>query len=249
MLTWAMNWLAPTSQQLQWLTPKQRHAEWTPYTPMPISKLRHEWDGTLFWGYGYGWRIGDVDGEMTVSHTGTLSGMYSAVTLLPFQQSGYVFLINAEADNARSVLNEVLTKHFTAPDKARSVQSYADELKRADEQRRISRVPDTSSRKPATPADLKNDLGVWHDPWFGEVRICARGDKVQFASQKSPELTGEVMRVGDKYLVHWFHGDAEAWLDFPAKAGGTLHMTKVDPDADFSYDYEDLDFKREGSCE
>jgi hypothetical protein len=145
---------------------------------MPISKLKHEWDGTLFWGYGYGWRIGDVDGEMTVSHTGTLEGMYSAVTLLPFMKSGYVFMINAEADNARSVLNEVLTKHFTAPDKARSVESYADELKRADEQRRISHVPDTSSRKPVTPAELKNVLGVWRDPWFGEARICARGDTV-----------------------------------------------------------------------
>jgi len=216
---------------------------------MPISKRKHEWDGTLSWGYGYGWRIGDVDGEMTVSHTGTLEGMYSAVTLLPFKHSGYVFLINAEAENARSVLNEVLTKHFTVPGRARSVESYADELKRADEQRRISRVPDTSSRKPATPAELKGELGVWRDPWFGEVRICARGDEVQFASQKSPNLTGEVMRVGDKYLVHWFHGDAEAWLDFPAKADGTLHMAKVDPDADFSYDYQDLAFTREHACD
>ena len=249
MLTWALNWLNPTPQQLAWLTPTQRHAEWTPYTPMPISKRKHEWDGTLFWGYGYGWRIGDVDGEMTVSHTGTLSGMYSAVMLLPFEHSGYVFMINAEADNARSVLSEVLTKHFTAPDKARSVQSYADELKHADEERRISRVPDTSSRKPATPVDLKSELGVWHDPWFGKVHICARGTGVEFASAESPMLTGEVMRVGDKYLVHWNHGDAEAWLRFPQKSGDALHMAKVDPDADFSYDYEDLNFKREGACD
>jgi hypothetical protein len=147
------------------------------------------------------------------------------------------------------VLNEVLTKHFTAPGNARSVESYADELKRADEQRRISRVPDTSSRKAATPGELKNELGVWRDPWFGEARLCAKGNEVQFASQKSPNLTGEVMRVGDKYLVHWFHGDAEAWLDFPAKAGGMLHMAKVDPDADFSYDYQDLAFTREHGCE
>ena len=249
MLTWAMNWLAPTPQQLQWLSPKERRAEWTPYTPMPISKRRHEWDGTLFNGYGYGWRIRDVDGQMTVSHTGVLSGMHSGVTLLPFQRSGFVILINADAENARSVLNEVLTKHFTAPDKARSVASYADELKRDDAQRRISHVPDTSSRKPATPAELKNELGVWRDPWFGEARICAKGDTVQFASAMSPMLTGQVMRVGDKYLVHWFHGDAEAWLAFPAQAGGTLHMTKVDLDADFSYDYQDLAFKRERTCD
>ena len=248
MLTWAMNWLVPTPQQLAWLAPAQRHAEWTPYTPMPVSKRLHAWDGTLFNGYGYGWRIRDVDGQMTVSHTGTLSGMYSAVTLLPFRHSGYVFLINAEAENARTVLNTVLTKHFTAPGKARSVESYADELKRVDEQRRISRVPDTSSRKPATPAELKGELGVWRDPWFGEARICTKKGKVEFAAAKSPMLTGEVMRVGDKYLVHWYHGDAEAWLDFPAMAGGTLHMAKVDPDADFSYDYQDLDFTREHGC-
>ena len=248
MLTWAMNWLAPTPQQLAWLTPKQRHAEWTPYTPLPISSRRHAWDGTLFRGYGYGWRIGDVDGQMTVSHTGVLSGMHSGITLLPFLRSGFVILINADAENARIVLNEELLKHFTAPDRARSVESYADELKRADERRRVSRVPDTSSRKPATPAELTGELGVWRDPWFGEVHICAKGNEVQFASLKSPNLTGEVMRVGNRYLVHWFHGDAEAWLDFPARAGGTLRMTKVDPDADFSYDYEDLAFTREHRC-
>jgi hypothetical protein len=249
MLTWAMNWLAPTPQQLQWLSPQQRHREWTAYTPMPISRRKHEWDGTRFWGYGYGWRIGDVDGEMTVSHTGTLSGMYSALTLLPFRKSGFVFLINAEADNARSVLNEVLAKHFTAPDKARSVASYADELARADRQRRVSRVPDTSSRKPAMPSDLKNELGVWRDPWFGEASLCARGDTVRFVSRKSPMLSGQVMRVGARYLVHWDHGDAEAWLRFPGQAGGALRMAKVDPDADFSYDYQDLAFKREHACE
>ena len=248
MLTWAMNWLAPTPKQLAWLSPQQRHAEWTAYTPMPISRRKHAWDGTRFWGYGYGWRIGDVDGQMTVSHTGTLSGMYSAVTLLPFKKSGYVFLINAEADNARSVLNEVLTKHFTAPEKARSVVSYADELARADRQRRISHLPDTSSRQPATPADLSRQLGVWRDPWFGEASLCARGGTVRFVSKKSPMLSGEVMRVGNRYLVHWDHGDAEAWLDFPTQARGTLHMAKVDPDADFSYDYEDLAFTREHAC-
>jgi CubicO group peptidase (beta-lactamase class C family) len=249
MLIWAMNWLAPTPAQLLWLSPEQRRKEWTSYTPMPISARQHAWDGTLFYGYGYGWRIADVDGQMTVSHTGTLSGMYSAVTLLPFRRSGYVFLIDADAENARIVLNEELTKVFTAPNKARSVASYADELVREDRQQSISRVPDTSSRKPATPADLEGRLGVWRDPWFGEARICARGDKVFFASRRSPELSGQVMRVGERYLVHWRHGNSEAWLNFPQQADDALHMAKVDPGADFSDDYEDLAFQREHACE
>ena len=249
MLIWAMNWLAPTPQQLAWLSPQQRQREWTGYTPMPISADRRAWDGTLFYSYGYGWRIADVDGQMTVSHTGTLSGMYSAVTLLPFRRSGYVFLIDADAENARIVLNEVLTKRFTAPQKARAVASYAEELAREDQQQGISRVPDTSSRKPATPLDLEDQLGVWRDPWFGEARICARGNAVFFASQKSPRLAGQVMRVGEHYLVHWGSDNSEAWLLFPRQAGDALHMAKVDPDADFSDDYEDLTFEREHACE
>ena len=248
MLIWAMNWLAPTPKQLTWLSQEQRQREWTGYTPMPISARRLAWDGTLFYSYGYGWRIADVDGQMTVSHTGTLSGMYSAMTLLPFRKSGYVFLIDADAENARIVLNEVLTKRFTAPQKTRSVASYVDELARDERQQSISRVPDTSSRRPATPMDLGGQLGVWRDPWFGEARICAHGNDVFFASRKSPRLAGQVMRVGEHYLVHWGSGNSEAWLLFPKQAGDALHMSKVDPDADFSDDYEDLEFKRERPC-
>ncbi|HEV2442795.1 MAG TPA: serine hydrolase domain-containing protein, partial [Steroidobacteraceae bacterium] len=249
MLIWAMNWLAPTPKQLAWLSPQQRQREWTGYTPMPISARRRAWDGTLFYSYGYGWRIADVDGQMTVSHTGTLSGMYSAVTLLPLRKSGYVFLIDADADDARTVLNEVLTKQFTAPQTTRSVASYADELAREGERQSISRVPDTSARTPATPADLRDQLGVWRDPWFGEARICAHGNGVFFASQKSPRLAGQVMRVGEHYLVHWGSGNSEAWLLFPVRARDTLHMAKVDPDADFSDDYEDRAFRRVHSCQ
>ncbi len=248
MLTWARNWLAPTLAQSKWLSPAQRQKEWTPYTPMPISARRRAWDGTRFYAYGYGWRIADVKGELTVSHTGTLSGMYSAVTLLPDRRSGFVFLINAEAEAARTLLNEVLLMHLTAPNRAPSVTRYADELAREEQARHASRVPDTSSREAATAAELAVHLGVWRDPWFGQVSICADDHLVTLASAKSPTLSGQVMRVGHRYLVHWAHGDAEAWLRFPSDAGDSLQMAKVDPDADFSYDYEDLAFKRSGDC-
>jgi hypothetical protein len=64
------------------------------------------------------------------------------------------------------------------------------------------------------------------------------------------------MSFRERLLVDWNQDDvdAEAWLDFsvgPASAGHsptTLTMSKVDPDADFSYDYEDLAFTRVGEC-
>lgn len=249
MLAWANNWLAPTPAQLAWLGQAQRDVLWTPYTPMPISALKRAWDGTRMYAYGYGWRIADVDGELTVSHTGTLSGMYSAMTLLPHRRSGFVILINAEAEDARTVLNEVLTKQFTSRAAARSVASYADELDKHERDRRSKQVPDTSHRVAANPSELTGILGVWRDPWFGEVRLCPKDRGVAFASMKSPRLNGKVMRVRKQYLVQWQHGDEEAWLEWPASTSGELRMRKVDPDADFSYDFEDLSFSRVGSCD
>ena len=256
MLAWALNWLAPTPQQLEWLSPAQRREMWAARTPMWISERRRAWNDTHYYAYGFGFRLSDADGEWTVSHTGTLMGMYSAMTLLPDTGSGFVLMTNGAGSEARTVLNEVLLKQFTAPEQDRTVAWYADELARAREAAMPggSSEPDTSMREPVTPGRLDIGTGLWRDPWFGEVSICARGETVRFRSAKSPLLTGTVMRVGERYLVDWDDESvsAEAWLDFSAGEGATeprLRMAKVDPEADFSFDYEDLDFMRVGDCE
>lgn len=250
MLKWALNWLVPTPKQLQWLSTEQRRTIWTAHRPISMSAQRRAWDHAHFFANGYGWHLEDVDGKWVVWHTGTLSGMYSALTLLPDEKSGFVILINANAGDARRVLKEVILKAFTAPGEGRSVASYADELARAQRKRQASRMPDTSSRVAANAHDLAADLGVWRDPWFGKVTICENHGKIHFSSAKSPTMTGVVMRVGRRYLVDWddYGLHSEAWLRFPADKNSMLHMAKVDPDADFSWDYEDLAFKREGSC-
>ncbi len=64
-------------------------------------------------------------------------------------------------------------------------------------------------------------------------------------------MTGDVMRAGEQLLVDWDDlGDEEPLLTFSAAAGkpATLTMAKVDPDGDFSSDYEDLFFTRIGAC-
>ncbi|MEO8778785.1 MAG: serine hydrolase domain-containing protein, partial [Rhodanobacter sp.] len=248
MMIWAKNWLAPTPQQLDWLTPAQRRKEWMPYTPVPVSKQRRAWNDTQFVANAHGWFLSDADGETVVWHTGVLEGMRAAIMLLPRRKSGFVVLINGSADDALTVLDEVLLKHFTAPGDDRSVASYADEVARG-ETRSKAPAPDTSAREPATAAELKAKLGVWQDPWFGKVTICSRGDAVRFASQMSPLLTGQVMRVGKRYLVQWAHDDSDdAWLVFPAQDGDTLHLLLVDPDGDGSSDFRDLALTRAGNC-
>ncbi len=251
MLSWARNWLVPTPAQLRWLSPAQRKQMWTARTPMPISQRRREWDGTHYYAYAFGFRVADVDGEWTVSHTGTLGGMYSMMMLLPDRRSGFVFMINGDGGDARTVLGEVLLKHFTAPGQGRGVAYYADEVDADASTPTQSRAPDVSGAVAVTAAQMQPWLGRWRDPWFGEITICAAGEGVQWRSVKSPRMHGPVSRLGKRYLVRWADDnvDIDAWLDFSGTGGGRrLHMAKVDPDGDFSSDYEDLSFTRTGDC-
>lgn len=255
MLKWMRMWLDPDLKSdlgQPWLTAAQRETLWSAQMPMPLSPRQRKWDGSRYNAYGYGWRLSDVDGVQRVAHTGTLSGMFSAVTMLPEKKAGFVFMINGSGAEARTVLNQVLVKHFTAPGTA-SVAYYAEEIAQERQQPDQNRAPDTSSRQLATPSALKQWLGVYRDPWFGESSICVYGDRVRFSSAKSPQLTGDVMLVGNRLLVDWYdeRADAEPWLEFSTPKHGssiTLTMAKVDPDADFSNNYEDLFFTRVGDC-
>ncbi|MFC5594016.1 serine hydrolase domain-containing protein [Lysobacter niastensis] len=253
MLAWVQAWLREEPAQSSWLSRDQRRALWSAQMPMPLSDRQRRWDNAHYSAYGYGWRLSDVDGTFKVAHTGTLMGMYSAVTLLPDKHVGFVIMANGEAEEARTVLTQVLVKHFTAPADARKVADYARDLdrERADTPP-AKRAPDTSARAVAAIEAMRPWLGHYRDPWFGEVSVCpGNSGHVRFTSLKSPMLSGVVQNVGGRWLVDWDDAsvDAEAWLDF-ASHGQTvsLNMSKVDPEADFSYDYEDLAFTRTGRC-
>jgi CubicO group peptidase (beta-lactamase class C family) len=150
-------------------------------------------------------------------------------------------------------LNEVLVKLFTAPGERRRVADYAAELARERQQQPQESTPPAPARTRPAAATLARQLGIYQDPWFGEVAICERDGAIDFTAAKSPRLTGAVMQAGERSLVDWRDDsiDAEAWLDFSPPASGAamaLRMSKVDPEADFSYDYEDLAFTRVGDC-
>jgi CubicO group peptidase (beta-lactamase class C family) len=112
-----------------WLGSEQRRTLWTLHMPMPLGERQRRWDNAHFYGYGYGWRVSDMDGQWKVAHTGTLSGMYSSLALLPDRKVGVVMLINGEGEDARTALMQAALKRFTAPDDARPAMEYLAELK------------------------------------------------------------------------------------------------------------------------
>jgi D-alanyl-D-alanine dipeptidase len=252
MLAWARMWLGAEPAHAAWLSAERRREVWTPHMPLPVSDRQRAWDNTHFHAYGYGWRLSDVDGNFVVGHTGTLGGMYSALVLLPDRRSGFILMTNGPGDEARTVLTQVLLDQFTAPGQAGTVAHYAG-LLAAERSRRgeqAAPVPASGPRAIAEPASLTDRLGIYRDPWFGEIAICTNEGRVRFEADKSPRLTGTLMRVGDRLLVDWDLAsvDAEPWLDFQDGDPVTLALSHVDPDADFSYDYADLAFTRMRGC-
>ncbi|MEO6800364.1 MAG: serine hydrolase domain-containing protein [Rhodanobacter sp.] len=253
MLRWARNWLAPTPAQLTWLSARQRKVLQSPHMLIPVSAQRQAWDYSHIMAYGYGWRMADVDGHWNVWHTGTLGGMYSMLSLLPDQRNGFVFMINGEAEDARTVLGEMLTKHFTAPDNPHDVDWYADALGHASHAPGASAAADTSKARTVASAVAKPWTGRYRDPWLGEVTLCPNGGHVQFASMKSPRLSGAVKKLDGRRLVYWDDRTVapDAWLDVHPASNGqpiTLTLAKTDPQGDFSSDYKDLYLTRVGDC-
>lgn len=262
MTAWMQMWLQPDRHGLvdgePWLSQDQRRTLWSVHMPMPLGERMRGWEGANFYAYGLGWRLNDSDGHFKVSHTGTLSGMFSAVGLLPEKDSGYVLMINGSGGDARTALAQALTRYLTSPGSGLDVDHYADLL---DQSRAESAegpdadpVPDTSDRVAAEPAGMAQWLGVYEDPWFGEVSVCAvEDDRVGIASRRSPVLTGTVMQSGGRLLVDWdaLGANAVPWLDFSRPDDGgpaELAVTRINPAIGNSYNFQDLALVRTGDC-
>lgn len=254
MLVWMRNWLDPELTP-GWLSLAQRRAITSPQMPLPIGERERRWENTHFRSYGYGFRLSDAHGQYRVGHTGTLDGMYSALAMFPDLHRGYVFLINGEAGAARTVLEAALTQVLAGAGETPDIPRLAQELEaeRAASGAAAARA-EAASREAVAAAELGNRTGIYLDPWFGEIHFCPQGNSVQWASMKSPRMHGSVMRAKGRLLVAWDDAGvagADAWLDLSSDEADvpTMAMRAIDPETDFSYDFQDLAPRRVRGCD
>lgn len=99
-------------------------------------------------------------------------------------------------------------------------------------------------------ADVNLFTGTYNDKWFGDVAISVNNGKMWFQSKRSFLLNGEIFPYkGSTFIVKWTDRsmDADAFvvfdLDSDGKASG-MKMKAISRLTDFSFDFQDLDFKR-----
>ena len=109
-------------------------------------------------------------------------------------------------------------------------------------------MPEQAKNKSTTNFSLYN--GTYTDPWFGDVTISEKNGNLWFNSKNSPRLTGQMFYYkGNTFIVKWKDRsmDADAYVMFGLDSEGkpnTMTMKPISPLTDFSFDFQDLDFKR-----
>lgn len=231
---------------------KQRDEMWKSQTILSVSDSERANDNTHFKTYALGWRKEDMHGVEVISHTGTLSGFQAYVVLVPELNLGIALLNNGSNYGARtSVMQSILKAYMGQPRKDWVGHYKAGQDKAA----RTPKTPETDYEAGGTgrvTRPLSSYAGSYKDPWFGIVDIKMKDGNLRFTARKSVNLSGTLEPFKDNtFIVRWdnrgFNADAFAKFQ-PGQNGRVtgLKMTRVDPAADWSFDFQDLDFVRVG---
>ena len=235
----------------QLFSPSSQEEMWSIHTPMSVRS--HPRYRSRFSGYGLGWRLADMAGYFTVSHTGDLSGMLSKTFMVPDLDLGVVVLTNSYYGGgplfqavSQTIVDSYLgmeafdwTTYYL--ERFESGQGVASEA--------VTRVWETvhNGRHEFDPDDY---LGTYADPWFGRVRVTLNEGQLWFASERSPRLTGPMLHYkATTFAIPWEFRemDADAFAIFGLDEEGkavSIRMKGISPDIDFSYDFQDLHFTR-----
>jgi len=224
----------------------------------PQTNIRVGGPGTYnshFASYGLGFFITDVKGYMEVTHTGGLEGMVTQITMIPELNLGIIVLTNQQEGLAfTSITNQILDGYLGVKGTDRVTEYSA---RRKASLGGVGKMVDSIWREVAAirgmmtkRMDLSPFLGTYHDAWLGDVVVSEKNGRPWFDSKRSPKLTGELFPYrGNSFVVKWRDRsmDADAFVIFGLDEQGkaaTLTMKAISPLTDFSYDFQDLAFRR-----
>jgi CubicO group peptidase (beta-lactamase class C family) len=226
---------------------------WTPQTIIPVRGPSPY--NTHFASYGLGWFLSDVKGYKQATHTGGLAGIVTQITLVPEMKLGIVVFTNQQSGAAFQAITNTIKDSYLGVIGIDRVKQMHDRVLAGEAEAKkitseiwagIEAQQKTTTAKP----DLNTYLGTYTDNWFGDITIALKNGKIRFDSKRSPRLTGEMLYYkANTFVVKWDDRslDADAYVQFSLDTEGKgegIKMNAISPLTDFSFDFQDLDFKR-----
>jgi CubicO group peptidase (beta-lactamase class C family) len=235
------------------LLQKETHEEmWTPQTIIPVRGETPY--NTHFASYGLGWGLSDVHGYKQCTHTGGLAGIVTQVTLIPEIKLGIIVFTNQQSGEAFYAITNTIKDSYFGIKPRNWVKQMHDRV--VANQGKEKDILDNlwaeiaAAEKSNERLDINVYTGTFTDPWFGDVEITAHNGKMWFRSKRSFILNGEMLPYkGNTFVVKWGDRslDADAFVMFDLDKEGkasAMKMNAISPLTDFSFDFQDLDFKR-----
>lgn len=236
----------------QLFTEKNQNEMWKIQTTTNVDRSPRY--NSHFAGYGLGWNLTDVKGNMKVSHNGGLPGMISHTVLIPDLALGIVILTNTGPGGSplfSSVGNTIVDSYLGLDDFQWIEKNYerlSARLATGDEvTKKVWKTVANAKGKHIKPDDY---VGIYEDPWFGKAEVFRKDGQLWFKSYRSPKLNGPMaFYKANSFAIKWEYQDENAdalamfHLDENGKAQG-IKMKGISPNIDFSFDFQDLDFRR-----
>ncbi|MCA9321435.1 MAG: serine hydrolase [Planctomycetes bacterium] len=225
---------------------------WMIHTSLPAR--RDPRYASHFRGYGLGWFLSDLNGTMSVTHTGGLPGMLSKTILIPDLELGIVVLTNTSNGGGglfSAVSQTILDGYLGLDDFGWTDKQLARyEAATAAGDAVTAKVWETVEAAKHRPIDAAAFVGIYEDRWFGKVEVYTAGDQLMIRAHRSPKLRGPLRYYqANAFAVKWDYQDmnADAFAIFSLDQEGqaqSLELKGISPNIDFSFDFQDLDLKR-----
>jgi hypothetical protein len=207
-----------------------------------------------FAGYGLGWMLSDIKGNMRVSHTGGLPGMLSSTDMIPDINLGIVILTNTSEDGAGifSSVSQTIIDNYLGLEDFGWIDIYAEYLQslKIKGDSVTQQIWETVNNADDSHIIESDYIGIYEDIWFGKVEVFKNGDQLWMKSHRSPKLNGPMYYYkANTFAIKWEYQDmnADAFAMFSLNENGkvqSIKMKGISPNIDFSFDFQDLDLRR-----
>jgi hypothetical protein len=227
---------------------------WSPQTILPVGSPGPY--QTRMAAYGMGFEIYDITGDnLQIRHSGGINGMTSMVTMIPGLHLGIIVLTNAEESHALFAITNTIKDAYLGISGTDRLQENLEQVIRARARKQALRdsldrvLAGSGPQYTITAKTLLPFAGTYRDNWLGKVTLSLKAGRLWFRSARSPKLNGELLpREACTFIVRWQDRqmNADAYVLFRKNKKGKISgfsMKAVFPDTDFSYDFQDLDFK------
>jgi CubicO group peptidase (beta-lactamase class C family) len=256
MLIWGKFLLndAVTESGKRLLSEQQFHELWQLQTPLKVRK--GNWYNSNFRGYGLGWFVTDVKGGYKqVYHTGGLLGTVTQFTMIPDLNLAIVVLTNQMNGNAFNTITNTIKDTYLGYENRNWLKSYgtrnANYLKFNDSLKASVFAKVAIAKTDKNLPKPNQIVGTYKDDWFGNVVISFDENKYTIKCERSSTLVGELLPYKQTtYVAKWNNRsyDADVFVNFTFDEKGNATgatMKYIAPITDFSFDFQDLNLKKQ----